>query len=293
MQRTSVLGYAKINLYLDVISKYENGYHEVNTVMQTVSLYDTVSLEKQYSGITVCCDNSDVPCDEKNLAYCAAALFFDRTGIPCGVIVEIEKKIPISAGLAGGSADAAATLLGLNELYDFPLAENDLIALGASLGADVPFCMTCGTAFADGKGDRLHTLPDIMDCYIVVARAGEGVSTPWAYGELDRLYNNFECYAQNSDLLKNLLEALDAEDLDNVCKNMKNVFEDAVIRYRPMVQSIKGTLIEGGALGAMMSGSGTAVFGIFNDKSKAVHCAERLRSEGAFAVLTAPLKKKL
>lgn len=293
MQNISVLGYAKINLYLDVLSKYENGYHEVNTIMQTVSLFDTVHLEKQDEGIAICCDSADVPCNEKNLAYRAAALFFDSTGISGGVLIKIEKMIPIAAGLAGGSADAAATILGLNELYDLPLSNTELIELGASLGADVPFCMTCGTAFGDGKGDRLQPIPDLADCYIVVARRGEGVSTPWAYGELDRIYDDFARDTGDCKSVEAMMRALEKGELDGVCKNMRNIFEYAVIPQRPEVLSIKNTLIKGGALGAMMSGSGTAVFGVYDDRSKALLCAEKLRNEGAFAELVVPIKKKL
>ena len=293
MKKISIQGYAKINLFLDVLSKYKNGYHEVNTVMQTVSLCDTVLITEKESGITVLCDSAGVPCDEKNLAYRAAELFYDKTGMPRGVLIEIEKKIPVAAGLAGGSADAAATILGLNELYGFPLSKSELLSLGAVLGADVPFCMMCGTAFADGRGDNLNSLSDLVDCYIVVAKEGEGVSTPWAYGELDRIYRDFEYGEKNGNSARALIAALDRGDIDGVCKNTKNIFEDAVIPYRPSVKALKSTLIEGGALAAMMSGSGTAVFGIFNDKSRAELCAEGLRAAGAFSELTVPIQKRL
>ena len=183
--------------------------------------------------------------------------------------------------------------MGLNELYDFPLSEGELLTLGAALGADVPFCMMCGTAYADGRGDNLNSISDIMDCYIVVAKEGEGVSTPWAYGELDRIYRDFEYGEKNGNSARALIAALDRGDIDGVCKNTKNIFEDAVIPYRPSVKALKSTLIEGGALAAMMSGSGTAVFGIFNDKSRAELCAERLRATGAFSELTVPIQKRL
>ncbi len=291
MQKINVSGYAKINLYLDVLSKYENGYHEVNTVMQSLSLADTVSLEKIEKGIAISCDVPTVPCDEKNIAYRAASLFFEKSGVVGGVSIEIKKKIPVSAGLAGGSADAAATLIGLNELYKKPLDDMTLLSLGSLLGADVPFCMTGGTVFAEGKGDKLRALPQMPDCYIVVARSGEGVSTPWAYGELDRIYNNFVGIRQSN--AQGLIDALGEGNLKGVCNNLKNVFESAVMPHRPAVEILKKEILDAGALASMMSGSGTAVFGIFNDREIAARCVEKLSSDGCFAVLTTQRKKKL
>jgi len=284
-------GHAKINLYLDVISKYENGYHEVNTVMQALSLADIVCLTKKESGIDISSDSSDVPCDEKNLAYRAASLFFEKSGTTGGVHIEIEKKIPVAAGLAGGSADAAATLVGLNKLFGMPMTSCELISLGANLGADVPFCMMCGTAFADDKGDRLSVLSPMPDCYIVVARKGEGVSTPWAYGELDRIYGDFKEKRQFS--AHPLLDALECGDLHNICKNISNIFESAIIPHRPAVEMIKKELVGAGALASMMSGSGTAVFGIFDNIECAKKCVEKLSLDGSFAALAVPITKKL
>ena len=186
--------YAKINLFLDVVSRYADGYHEVHTVMQTVSLADdvTVSLEGD-NGIEISCNALALPTDERNIVWRASNLFFAEIGEKNsrGIKINIVKRIPISAGLAGGSTNAAAVLCALNEMFGNRISRKRLLELGATLGADVPFCMVGGTAYADGKGDVLHSLPDISDCYMVIAVGGEGVSTPWAYGELDRIFNNF------------------------------------------------------------------------------------------------------
>ena len=196
----------------------------------------------------------------------------------------------MQAGLAGGSADAAATLIGLNELYKRPLDTSALLRVGAELGADVPFCITCGTSFADGRGDMLREAAPMPECYIVVSREGEGVSTPWAYGELDRIYRDFK--DTHTGTAQEILDALDASDLRGVCQNMKNIFESAVIPCRPCVEKLKSIFVKNGALGALMSGSGTAVFGVFDNIYAAERCVKELKNKSSFAVICTPIAKR-
>lgn len=281
--RASVLvhGYAKINLHLDITGRLDGGYHSVETVMQTVSLSDDVILTRTQGmnkgGFSLLCDVAGVPTDERNLAVRAAKLFCERTGVREGVEIEIRKRIPMAAGLAGGSADAAATLLGMNQLYGEPLTIEELCALGSALGADVPFCIVGGTAYADGRGDVLHDFPKMPDCFLVVACAGEGVSTPWAYGRLDRLHADF---GEQSDYrprgVEVLRDALAHADLSRMASAMYNIFESPVLAERPVAVQIRQTLLDAGALGAMMSGSGPSVFGVFDDREVAEAAAGKL-----------------
>lgn len=275
-------GYGKINLHLDITGRLPDGYHAVETVMQTVSLYDEVTvILREGTTVDAECNLSGVPTDEKNLAVRAALLFFERTGFSSGVHLAIEKRIPMAAGMAGGSADAAATLRGLNRLFDAPLTTEELCELGSRLGADVPFCVVGGTAYADGKGDRLHPFPSMPDCRLVIACEGEGVSTPWAYGLLDRRYENFASgasYVPRST--ENLKQALIGGALPDVARWIYNIFEEPVLAERPVAEQIRRTLLESGALGAMMSGSGPSVFGIFADDDGAARAMTALTSLG-------------
>ncbi len=291
MEKLTLNAYAKINLHLDIVSKADNGYHEVSTVMQSVSLCDTVSVgfcngEK----IRLLCSLEGLPCDELNLAHKAAKLFFDKIGYTHGIEIAIEKRIPMAAGLAGGSTDAAAVLYALNELFERPLTIDELCVLGARLGADVPFCIVGGTKYADGFGERLHSFPSMPSCYIVVACAGEGVSTPWAYAALDKAHGDF---AHGKYLPRSLDDIRDAVENQSVCKlasSMFNVFEDVISAERPMVNEIKSLLSDNGALSAMMSGSGPSVFGVFEERSIAEKAKEELcaRSISAFVCEPTP-----
>ena len=187
-----VKGYAKINLHLDVTGRTPDRYHTVETVMQSMSLFDEVTVVLTECGFCAECDVEGVPTDEKNIAVRAAMLLAEETGYRGGAAIKIKKNIPMAAGMAGGSADGAATLVAMNRLLGEPLEEGELCRLGARLGADVPFCIVGGTKYADGKGDVLHDFPKMPDCFIVAACGGEGVSTPWGYGLLDELYGGFE-----------------------------------------------------------------------------------------------------
>ena len=285
---------AKINLYLDVLSKYKDGYHEVNTVMQTVSLCDDVSVEifqSDVRSIIVSSDVAGIPTDNRNIAWRAAELFLDKidTTENYTVKIDITKRIPVSAGLGGGSSDAAAVICGLNELLGNRLSLEEMLILGASLGADVPFCIKGGCVFADGKGDSLYTLKNLPQSYVVVARGGEGASTPWAYGMLDKKFNDFADGKYIPYNKKDLVAALENGDLGEIGNNLYNVFELAIFPERPTAAILKNMLVEGGAIGAIMSGSGTAVFGIFDNESRAKESCDRINTLGHFACVSTPV----
>jgi len=287
--------YAKINLHLDVLSRYPDGYHEVFTVMQSLSLCDDlkITLDDTFDGIKVVCDEADVPTDDKNIVCRAAKNFFDELGrdIDKGIKIEIKKRIPVSAGLGGGSADAAAVLCALNELFGMPISINRILEIGGAIGADVPFCMTGGCVFANGKGDVLHELKPMPDCFVVVARGGEGISTPLAYASLDKKYNDFLPDSYIPQNAATLLTAIADNDLKGICKNLYNVFEDAIFPDRPIAKAIKESLVENGAYGALMSGSGTAVFAIFESLDLAENAAEKIKELGYFATVAEPTNK--
>jgi 4-diphosphocytidyl-2-C-methyl-D-erythritol kinase len=286
-----VRGYAKINLHLDVVGREDNGYHLVQTVMQSISLYDDIYLSLTDSGFCAECDVEGVPTDEKNIAVRAAMLLAERVGYCGGARIRIKKNIPMAAGMAGGSADGAATLIAMNRLLDSPLEEDELLELGGRLGADVPFCIVGGTRYADGRGDKLHDFPKLPDCYVVAACGGEGVSTPWGYGLLDRLYDDFgegcKYTPKGTDKLHDAL--LFGASLSEIAEKLYNIFEAPVLEERPVAAMIKKTILESGAAGAMMSGSGPSVFGLFNDEASAERAAEAVRTKGYFAAVCRPV----
>ena len=294
MDQIKERGYAKINLHLDITGRLEGGYHQVETVMQSISLFDEITLiPRLEAGFDASCDVPGVPTDEKNLAVRAAALFAGRIGVRGGAHIAIEKQIPMAAGMAGGSADAAAVLRGMNRLYGLPLTLDELCKLGATLGADVPFCIVGGTAYADGRGDVLHSFPSMPACHLVAACGGEGVSTPWAYGVLDRLHGDFGENSQyrprSVDTLRRVLET---GDLRQIAGAMYNIFEEPILAERPVAAELRRVMEEQGARRAMMSGSGPSVFGIFDDRERAERCADQLRATGVAAYVCEPVGKK-
>ena len=282
---------AKINLHLDMTGRMPDGYHSVQTVMQTVSLWDEVTvIPREEKGFFATCNREGVPSDEKNIAVRAANLFCERVGLSLGGELHIEKSIPMAAGMAGGSADGAATLRALNRLCGNPLTVEELCELGARLGADVPFCIVGGTAYADGRGDVLHPFPPMPDCYLVAASEGEGVSTPWGYGLLDRRWGNFEEGCGYTPKGTEALEsALRSGSLSAVSRSMYNIFEEPVLAERPVAARVKTLLEEAGAMAAMMSGSGPSVFAIFETEREAKLAADALRSEGFTPYLCRPV----
>lgn len=263
---------AKINLGLDVLGRRDNGYHDVRMVMQTIYLYDNVTLEKtEEAGIHLECNLFYLPVDETNIAYKAAKLLMDEFDIQEGVRITLDKHIPVAAGMAGGSANAAAVLVGMNRLFSLGLSQTELMERGVSLGADVPYCVMRGTVLAEGIGEILTPLPPMPKCCILVAKPGISVSTKTVYEKLDS-----KELTEHPDI-DGILEGLDKQDLQKVASSMGNVLETVTIGDYPIIEEIKTVMKEAGALNAMMSGSGPTVFGIFDDRAKAREAQARIR----------------
>lgn len=267
-----IKAYAKVNLMLDILGTLPNGYHNLWMIMQSVSLYDTVTVTKNDSrAITLTCSKEGIPTDERNIAHKAALAFFKSTGVEnCGIHIDIEKSIPSEAGLAGGSADGAAVIKALNELFGNHLTERELCRIGRKVGADVPFCITGGTCLAQNIGDVLSPLDDIPDCFFVLAKPKMGVSTKEAYDSFDNA-----SYIKKPKKDKMLIAAANG-NFDEVCRLAANVFEQ-VIEVPERVE-IKKIMREENAKLSLMSGSGPTVYGIFESKKNAENCAEKLKS---------------
>lgn len=266
MPGLEIAAYAKINLSLDVLGKRDDGYHDLRMIMQTVALHDTLQLEAIPSGISLECSSRRLPQDGTNIAWKAAGLLMDRQGMKSGVRMKIIKRIPVAAGLAGGSTDAAAVLRGMNELFSLGLDYDELRRLGKQVGADVPYCISGGTRLAEGIGEKLTVLPDFSGVDIVLVKPKRGVSTAWVYENL-KISDIAERERPDTNLLR---QALAGQDIKSVAHNMKNVLEKVTIPKYGIIQEAKDRLLELGALGSMMSGSGPTVFGIFSDSRAAV-----------------------
>ncbi len=288
----SVRAPAKINLFLDITGRRENGYHDIKSIMQSVDLCDVLSFETSDS-FSLSCTDKTLACDNTNLVWRASDAFFEKTGIENkNVAITIEKNIPMAAGLAGGSADCAAALVGLNRYYSFPLSENELCDIGATLGADVPFCIKVGTYITEGIGEIMTEAPPLPDCILVVAKDPyDGVSTPAAYKALDELYTGFENRAPHAGF-ERVYTALEKRDIKAVADSLYNIFEDVILPSHPSVTKIKQAMTGGGALTAIMSGSGPSVFGIFDDIKKANETASKLKQLGVFAAVCRPIEKR-
>jgi len=267
-QRAICKSYAKINLTLDVLSKLENGYHEVEMIMQTLSLFDLIIIDKSKFGISLSTNLRYLPTNEKNIAYKAAYEFFKETKINSGVKISIHKNIPVSAGLAGGSGNAAAVLCGLNMLYNFPLDDNALLKIGATLGADVPYCMVGGTQLSTGIGEILSPLPPAPKMTVLLVKPPINVSTASIYQQIDSA-----TIIQRPDT-KAMIAALEKGNPELICQNLCNTMESVTQQMYPVIKGIKTKMIMNGALGALMSGSGPTVLGIFDDQKKAKTSAD-------------------
>ena len=264
----------KINLGLDVLGRRENGYHDVRMVMQTVYLYDLITLEKKEEpGIELATNLSFLPVNENNLAYRAAKLLMDEFHISGGLRIELEKHIPVAAGMAGGSSNAAAVLYGMNRLFSLGLTEKELMERGVTLGADVPYCILRGTVLAEGIGEILTPLPPMPRCQILLAKPPINVSTKMVYEKVD------SCQIGEHPDIDGLINGLKEQDLEKVASSMGNVLEKVTIEEYPVIDEIKQVMKENGALNAMMSGSGPTVFGIYADRAKARAAAARIREQ--------------
>lgn len=276
-----VKAYAKINIFLDILGKLENGYHSLFMVMQSVDLYDTVTLTPTDKGISLTCSEQGIPCDERNTACKAAKVFFEKTGIEKGVKIHIDKSIPHEAGLAGGSADAAAVFKGLDALFETNLPTYELCEMGLMVGSDVPFCIVGGTCLAQNTGGVLSPLKPLKNCFIVLAKPDRGVSTAKAYADAD------STYIYHPDCMK-MLDACEKGDFTAICKQAGNVFEQVV--EVPERVEIKRIMRENNCSLAQMSGSGPTVFGIFENEDDAVKSAEKIKKICSKVFVTKPVK---
>lgn len=264
--------YAKINLGLDVLCRREDGYHDVKMIMQTIQMYDMLEMEKsEKPGIHLTTNLSYIPVNENNLVYKAAKLLMDQYGVEEGITINLNKFIPVAAGMAGGSSDAAATLVGVNKMFQLGLTRQQLMELGVKIGADVPYCVMRGTALAEGIGEKLTVLPPMPPCYVLIGKPGISVSTKFVYTNL-----NLGPDTHHPDI-DGMIQALEKGDLYGITDRMENVLEKVTIPEYPVIETIKDHMKAHGAVNAMMSGSGPTVFGIFDDKEKAEYACEKLK----------------
>ena len=274
MNRLELNAYAKVNLGLDVLRRREDGYHELRMIMQTVDLYDTLTLERtDDKGIFMTCNIEGLPCDESNLVCKAAKLMFEEYNLPGGIRMHLEKRIPMAAGMAGGSTDAAAVFNGINELYDLGVSKERLCELGVKVGADVPYCIVGGTALSEGIGEVLTMLPNVPDCVVLIAKPDFDVSTKYVF---ENLHANSLTYHPDIDAMA---DAIHAGDLDGVVKVMDNVLETVTEARYTEITAIKNVMKEHGAMRAMMSGSGPTVFGLYENESDAEAAADAIKEQ--------------
>lgn len=265
---------AKINISLDAVRKRPDGYHDLSMIMQTINLYDKISIKKSQSpDINIKTNLPFLPTDERNLIYKVVRYIKEEYKIDQGVNIDLFKVIPIAAGLAGGSADAAAAIKGMNHIFHLKLSIEEMIAIGKRFGADIPFCLVEGTVLAEGIGDKMTKLNSFPDCHIVIVKPNISISTASIFSKLkaDEIIER-----PNTPVL---IEAIEKGDIKLICKSLRNVLEDVTIKEYPYIQDVKQILVMNGAMGALMSGSGSAVFGIFGNKNTAVKAAEILKKQ--------------
>lgn len=275
MDKIQLKALAKINLGLDVLRRREDGYHEVKMIMQTIGLHDDLEIRKTKTpGIQVKTNLYYLPTNENNLVYKAAKLLMDEFQIQDGVSIQLKKRIPVAAGMAGGSSDGAAVLWGINQMYGLGLSMQALMERGVRLGADVPYCIQRGTALAEGIGEKLSVLPPMPKCTILIAKPGISVSTKFVY---ENLHANDLKPEQHPDV-DSMIEAMRQKDLRLLCSRMGNVLETVTIPAYPVINEIKRTMMDNGAIGSMMSGSGPTVFGIFDSPAAAKQAMKAVRA---------------
>lgn len=274
MDNISKNAYAKINLGLDVLKRRPDGYHEVKMVMQTVDIYDTLTFNvSDQPGIVLNMDNNELSTGSDNLICKAAGKLLEESGIKQGVEVFLEKRIPVAAGMAGGSADAAATLLGLNELFELGYSREELQKIGVKLGADIPYCLMGGTVLSEGIGEVLTKLPSPPQCTLLIAKPDINVSTKYVY---ENLHADSLAYHPDID---GMIAAIKEGDLSGITDRLGNVLETVTVREYPVINEIKTLMKDEGAKGALMSGSGPTVFGIFADAKAAKNAAKEIAIE--------------
>lgn len=272
MEEMRLKARAKINLGLDVVRKREDGYHEVRMIMQTISLHDKITLRKAQKGIHVRTNLKYLPVDGDNLVYKAAKLLMDEFQTEQGIEIDLKKYIPVAAGMAGGSSDAAAVLVGVNRMFGLGLTRKELMERGVKIGADVPYCIMRGTALAEGIGEKLTALPPLPDCHILIAKPKIYVSTKFVYQNLRA--NELSVHPD----IDGQAEALKNGDLQKLAQKMGNVLQTVTEPEYPVIRTIKETMLEKGALNAMMSGSGPTVFGLYEKQEEAEAAKEALET---------------
>lgn len=275
MKEVEIDSYSKINLTLNILAKRQDGYHNIETIMQSINLADRVFIKEEKEGIKIKCNHSQVPIDDQSLAYRSAEKILNRCRVTKGVKIEIDKKIPLASGMAGGSANSASILVGINKLFTLNLSNEDLRGMGEELGMDVPFCIQNGTALAYHRGEKVTSLSPVNPpLWIIIINPGFEIPTKWAYNNLD-----LNLIKREKNNTKAMLEALKGGGARGIAKNLFNSFEELIIEKYPEIGKIKDRLIEEGALGALMSGSGSTVFGIAQNEEQALKIYKNLKSE--------------
>ncbi len=275
--------YAKINISLDIVGKRDDGYHLLESIMQTVSLYDIVTIEKGGTDITLTTNYNFLPTNDKNIAVRAARLFFEKTGLYNNIIIDIKKRIPVGGGLGGGSADAAAVLRILNEMYNYPLTKDELLSLGLQCGADVPFCILGGTRLCCGIGEQMSPLPPMPECFILILKPSFSISTKAVYQAFD-----FENLCNHPDTT-GIIRGLENCCLEDICLRLYNVLETPATKFYPEIDKYKKLLWTHGAQGRLMSGSGSTVFGIFRSKKEALEAKDFFKNLKFVTFLVSPV----
>lgn len=274
IKHLSLKAYGKINLGLDVLRRREDGYHDVRMIMQTVGIFDRVDLVRtEQAGIQVETNLYYLPTNENNLVYKAAKLLMDEFQVKDGIQIHLQKFIPVAAGMAGGSSDAAAVLFGVNKMFGLGLGTEELMERGVKIGADVPYCILRGTALSEGIGEVLTKLPPVPQCQVLVAKPGINVSTKFVY---ENLHAN-ELKPEEHPDIDAIIRAIENRDIFGIADNLGNVLETVTIKEYPIIQEIKDAMLESGAIGSLMSGSGPTVFGLFTNPAAAQAAYENLR----------------
>lgn len=274
MDKIELKALGKINLGLDVLGRRENGYHDVRMIMQTLYLYDEVTLTKiEKPGIEIESNLFFLPKDSNNIAWKAAQMLIEEFQLSGGIRIRLDKHIPVAAGMAGGSANAAAVLYGMNRMYKLGLSKQELMDRGVKLGADVPYCIMRGTVLAEGIGEILSPLPAMPKCQILIAKPPVSVSTKAVYEAIDS-----QKIEEHPDI-DGIIEGLNTHNLDKITASMGNVLEKVTMAMHPEIAQIKQCMLENGAMGAMMSGSGPTVFGIFRNRESAKYAYEKVKQQ--------------
>lgn len=275
MNGLKIYAMSKVNLGLDVIRRREDGYHEVRMIMQTLNLCDELTIaRREDEKIVITCNLEGLECDENNLIYKAAKKLMDAAGVTSGLDIHLQKNIPVAAGMAGGSTDAAATLTGVNELLGIGFSVDKLKEIGVTIGADVPYCIEGGTQLSEGIGEILTRLKPAPQCYVLVAKPHVGVSTKYVYENL-----HVDTIKRHPDI-DGMLEGIENNDIHEVAKTMENILENVTEKKYPVIKELKDIMLGEGALNSLMSGSGPTVFGLFEDEEKANKALEKVQATG-------------